>query len=90
MTAKQPNSVTMKVGKSHSQHPPATTGPPTTARRLSYPGRRIAWGLSWWPGGPADIQTDTQTKKQTDRQKISTILPSLAFLGKTLLLPNKG
>ena len=55
----------MKVQQSHSQHPPATTGPPTTAPRLSYPGRRLALGFSGWPGGPADIQTE----KKTDRQK---------------------
>ena len=66
-----------------------TTGPPTTARRLSYPGQRLAWGLSGRPGGPADRQTDTQTEKQTGRQKVGEILLSLAFLGKTLLLPNK-
>ena len=59
----------MKFQQSHSHHPPATTGPPTTAHRLSYPGWRLAWGLSGWPGGPADRQTDTQTEKQTDRQK---------------------
>ena len=60
----------MKVQQFHSQHPPATTGPPTTARRLFYPGRSLGWSLSGWPGGPADRQqTDTQTEKQTDRQK---------------------
>ena len=59
----------MKVQQSHSQHPPATTEPPTTARRLSYPGQRLAWGISGWPGGSADRQTNTQTKKQTEKQK---------------------
>ena len=59
----------MKVQQSNSQHTPATTGPPTTARRLSYPGWRLAWGLLGWPGDPADRQTDTQTEKRTDRQK---------------------
>ena len=59
----------MKVQQSHSQHPPATTGPLTTARRLSYPGLRLAWGLSGWSEDPADRQTDTRTEKQTDRQK---------------------
>ena len=57
----------MKVQQSHSNT--ATTGPPTTAPRLPYPGRRLAWSLSGWPGGPADRQTDTHTDKQTDRRK---------------------
>ena len=69
----------MKVRQSHSHHPPETTGPPTTACRLSYPGWRVAWGLSGWPGGPADRQTDTHTEKQTDRQKSKFNLAQSGF-----------
>ena len=54
----------MKVQQSHSQHPPATTEPPTTARRLSYPGRRLNRGLAGRPGGPADRQTDRQKRRR--------------------------
>ena len=71
--------MTIKVQQSHSQHPPATAGPPATGHRLSYPGRRLIWGLSGWPGGPADRQTDTQTEKQTDRRKSNQNLAQSGF-----------
>ena len=44
-------------------------------------------------GGQEVRQTDRQTHRQRNRQtdkKLSEILLSLAFLGKTMLLPNKG
>ena len=61
--------ISQSAPTSNHQQPPATTGHLTTACRLSYPGWRLAWGLSGWPGGAADRQTDTQTDKQTDRRK---------------------
>ena len=46
-------------------------GPPTTARRLSYPGRRLTWGLSGWTGGPAGRQTEKPPDRRKSKQKFA-------------------
>ena len=77
------------------QHPPATTGLGPVDPWSQLAGYLILVGdpPGVFQGGQEVRQIDRHTHRQRNRQsdkKVSKILLSLAFLGKTLLLPNKG